>query len=149
MTLAQRLWSRVDKNGPVIREELGPCWIWTGAVRENGYGAIWLDGSRVGTVHRVAWTLSNGEVPRHIDVCHRCDNRRCVRPDHLFLGTHTDNARDREAKGRGNHPSGDSHYKTKKQASREGDKAPPSVWWLRLGLDIWNGFGPYLAGERF
>jgi len=78
------------------------CWNWTGAITAGGYGRIRQAGANSKTLlaHRVSWTLFRGPIPRGIIICHRCDNRRCVNPDHLFLGTYTDNARDRDAKGR-------------------------------------------------
>lgn len=90
-----RFWSFVDRSGP-------GCWEWQGA-RLRGYG-IALKGAgrpgRSGRAHRVAWALTFGAVPVGMQVCHHCDNPPCVRPDHLFLGTAADNARDRESKGR-------------------------------------------------
>lgn len=65
----------------------------------DGYGAFWFGRKRVGT-HRVAWLLCNGPIPSGLHVLHRCDTPACVNPDHLFLGTHQDNMRDRDAKGR-------------------------------------------------
>jgi hypothetical protein len=60
--------------------------------------------------HRVSWVEANGPIPDGLCVLHRCDNRACVRPEHLFLGTHLDNIRDMMAKGRGNKASGDGHW---------------------------------------
>ena len=62
--------------------------------------------------HRVAWMLTNGAIPPGLHVLHRCDNPPCVRPDHLFIGTHTDNMRDMFAKGRRKTVahSGDRHF---------------------------------------
>jgi hypothetical protein len=78
------------------------CWEWTGAVNEWGYGRI---GSRdrLGakrTAHRLSWLLAFGPIPDGALVLHACDNPPCVRPDHLFLGTHEDNMQDRHNKGR-------------------------------------------------
>lgn len=100
--LADRFWEKVDKNGPTIRPELGPCWVWTGAVGFKGYGKIGLGGRAAGCgiASRVSWLLHVGDVPAVLDVLHTCDNPPCVRPDHLFLGTGTDNIRDAQRKGR-------------------------------------------------
>lgn len=78
------------------------CWVWTGALR-NGYGAIKLP-ERVEYCHRLAWQLTFGEIPKGQFVCHKCDNRKCCHPGHLFLGSCADNQRDMQRKGR--HPGG-------------------------------------------
>lgn len=91
MTDEEKFWSKVAKSDG--------CWEWQGARRGNGYGVIYKQGK--GTqAHRLSWTITNGAIPAGMYVCHKCDNRPCVRPDHLFLGTHTDNMRDCGAKGR-------------------------------------------------
>lgn len=82
------------------------CWEWQAGLFPNGYGAIWVNGRQLGA-HRVAYELFNGPIPDGLFVCHTCDNRRCVRPSHLFLGTQTDNMGDASAKGRVKGPRGE------------------------------------------
>lgn len=95
-TLSARFWAKIDKTGS--------CWEWRGAVSGNGYPCFKING-RQHNAMRAAWYVVYGEMPpRHIHVCHHCDNRRCVRPDHLFLGTAKDNAQDMIAKGRKAYP---------------------------------------------
>jgi hypothetical protein len=88
-------WKRLDKSS-------NGCWPWTGAnsgIPGNSYGVVRMAGRRWST-HRLAWTLSYGEIPGGLWVLHRCDNGMCCRPSHLFLGTGLDNVADRTAKGR-------------------------------------------------
>jgi hypothetical protein len=93
----QRFWDEIFWN-KVVKDEAG-CWPWTGHIASHGYGIFHHDGSRIGA-HRKAFELANGPIPDGINVCHKCDNPRCVRPDHLFLGTQKDNIADMIAKGR-------------------------------------------------
>ena len=87
-----RFWRYVKKT-----EE---CWVWT-AFCDNGYGKLSLSGPRRSVwAHRVSWELHFGEIPPGQLVCHHCDNPSCVRPDHLFLGTHGTNAQDKASKDR-------------------------------------------------
>lgn len=75
------------------------CWIWIASSRTDGYGQIGLDKKKL-AAHRVAWELYRGPIHDGLHVCHHCDVHLCVNPDHLFLGTRSDNMQDCERKGR-------------------------------------------------
>ena len=75
------------------------CIRWTGATTTAGYGRIQFS-RKEWYAHRLAWTLTYGEIPAGMEICHRCDVPGCVNPDHLFLGNHTENMRDARRKGR-------------------------------------------------
>ena len=98
LPMPDRMWSRVDKDGPVARDELGPCWVWMGTRFENGYGRIMIGGKQL-LVHRVAFEVANGRPPSPgMLVIHGCDNRLCVR--HLREGSDADNVADAMSRGR-------------------------------------------------
>ena len=91
MTVQERIMNRL------IQDPSG-CWIWMGFTHK-GYGKIGVEGKNK-RVHRVMWELTNGPIPKGIFVLHKCDITECANPDHLFLGTHTDNMKDMINKGR-------------------------------------------------
>ncbi len=96
--MIERFRANVDTNGPVIRPELGPCHEWKGGRFSTGYGAFRMDGKTV-YAHRLAFFFAHGRWATPCTL-HKCDNRPCVRGDHLFEGTKGDNNRDRHRKGR-------------------------------------------------
>lgn len=97
--LEERFWAKVQKVE-------GGCWEWTGALTARGYGVIALGGRKAGVAraHRLSLILHGRPCPDDLVVCHRCDNRRCVNPDHLFVGTQLENVWDMMAKGRHSPP---------------------------------------------
>lgn len=91
-TIEDRFWAKVDRGGE--------CWRWTAGCDSSGYGSLRVEHAKI-SAHRLSWQLHHGPIPPGQNVLHRCDNPRCVRPSHLFLGTQADNIADMLAKGRG------------------------------------------------
>ena len=84
-------WKRVEKSAG--------CWKWLGGLSTSGYGQVSVD-DKPQRAHRYAYTIAKGPIPRGVFVLHMCDNRACVKPQHLFLGSHQDNMDDMKKKNR-------------------------------------------------
>jgi len=91
--MPEKFWCHVD-----VRSD-SECWNWKATIQYKGYGMFNLNKHPEGA-HRVAWRLTNGEIPDGLLVCHHCDNPKCCNPSHLFLGTVKDNYEDMVNKGR-------------------------------------------------
>lgn len=99
VSVEDRFWSKIDKNGPIHPILKTPCWLWKGTVAVNGYGDLSVEGKRIGT-HRLSYQIHYGGIESKLHVLHKCDNRICCNPEHLFTGTQADNVKDMGHKGR-------------------------------------------------
>lgn len=102
MTLAEKLAGRSSADPH------SGCLLWTGPRTPDGYGIVWHEQTNL-LVHREAWKLANGDIPSEMFVCHRCDVRNCINPEHMFLGSPQDNMDDKMMKGRHRTPRGEEH----------------------------------------
>lgn len=146
LPLEVRFWRRVNKDGPLPHDEqLGNCWLFTLKPQKTGYVQLKHEGRPV-LAHRISWLLHYGQIPPGLMVLHHCDVRACIRPTHLFLGTHEDNMRDMVTKGRAakgersgarlhseTRPRGDAHYARRNpELLARGDEHPrrkhPELW---------------------
>ena len=101
-----RFWSKVAKRGD------GDCWLWVASRTNSGYGRFRYQ-DKMQSAHRFAYRYLVGPIPDGMYVCHCCDNKLCVNPDHLFLGTAVDNVHDMDAKGRRANRKGIAHSMAK------------------------------------
>jgi hypothetical protein len=94
----------IDVRFAMNVDSSGECWLWLGKKNSDGYGELEIN-KRTVKAHRYAFQQVSGKsIPSHLEVCHTCDQPACVRPAHLFLGTHSDNMIDMTNKGRGKQP---------------------------------------------
>lgn len=141
-SLAERFWRYVKKSDG--------CWEWIGALNDAGYGILGIGGRSKGSIraHRLSWMFAHRRraIPKGMQICHHCDNRKCVRPDHLFMGTNADNVRDMWKKGRGSPPPihrGEKNSRTKlkpkevreiRRLAKQGESFPQIARQFRIGL---------------
>lgn len=97
-SIASKFWKYVTPKSP------GECWEWQGSINTQGYGVLVTydnPGRKFNRAHRLAYEIIKGiKIPDHLYGCHKCDNRKCVNPDHIFIGTHLENQIDCNQKGR-------------------------------------------------
>lgn len=161
--------SRIRKNIKI--DPVTGCWVWQGCLSKGGYGRLCTYGSH-GTMqaHRIMYESIHGEIgDRTMFVCHHCDNRACVNPDHLFLGRNEDNMNDMVSKGRASRRPGRANSRsilTLEQAWEIVDKycagvrgadladeygvSNATIWWLTIRKKHWalDAGRPVVSADR-
>lgn len=145
-----------------VRKDKDGCWLWTGAEYTSGYGSFW-NGSKCVGAHVFSYELENGFVDKYKYVCHTCDNRKCVNPLHLFLGSPKENQRDMYSKGRGHKARGSKQGKAKlteadipkiladsraiRKIARDYGVGSTSIWLIKNGV-TWRHVEKDVRGSR-
>lgn len=114
INVKDRFWSKVQMI------QFHTCWEWSGFLDKDGYGNLFVERTKPIRAHRFSWLFHFGEIPEGLRVCHKCDNRSCVNPDHLFLGTAKDNTHDMYKKRRDRW----SRFPSSNPSPRKRDNAP-------------------------
>jgi len=104
----EKFWKRVDKEKSQTFYNGTRCWEWTAGVGSDGYGHAWM-GKKMRGTHRISYELAFGEILNDLHTLHHCDNKLCVNPLHLWIGTNLDNIDDMHSKGRQGAARGEDH----------------------------------------
>lgn len=120
--MPERFWAKAEKMA-------SGCWEWRASVfKQTGYGQFVVGVGKRETAHRMAWTLANGPIPEGQWVLHKCDNRLCCNPEHLFLGDAAANNRDMATKGRHVGSRGHKHSDLTRQRMRIAAALGAGAW---------------------